>query len=63
MLVQQKKVGLRASNSKRNNYSQKKLAYHINYLNKKIASYLTELDETNQLESVDRKPSGCPTDG
>jgi transposase len=46
----------RASNSKRNNYSQKKLARHINYLNEKISAYLTELDETYQLEAVDRRP-------
>jgi transposase len=46
----------RASNSKRNNYSQKKLVRHINYINEKIAGYLTELDETDQVESQDRRP-------
>jgi transposase len=46
----------RASNSKRNNYSKKKLARHINYINEKIAGYLTELDETDQAESGDHKP-------
>jgi len=45
----------RASNSKRNNYSQKKLARHINYINEKIAGYLSELDETDQAEAHDRK--------
>jgi transposase len=46
----------RACNSKRNNYSQKKLARHINYINEKIAGYLQELDETDQAESQDRRP-------
>lgn len=46
----------RASNSKRNNYSKKKLARHINYINEKIAGYLTELDETDQTEAGDHKP-------
>ncbi|KUK63055.1 MAG: hypothetical protein XD84_2206 [Desulfotomaculum sp. 46_80] len=46
----------RACNSKRNNYSQKKLARHINYLNEKITSYLQQLDEYDQLESQDRRP-------
>ena len=45
-----------ASNSKRNNYSKKKLARHINYINEKIAGYLSELDETDQVEAQDRKP-------
>ena len=45
----------RASNSKRNNYSQKKLARHINYLDEKITGYLSELDETDQVEAQDRK--------
>jgi len=46
----------RASNSKRNNYSRKKLARHLTYLNQKIAQYLAELDEADQAESVDRRP-------
>jgi len=46
----------RACNSKRNNYSQKKLARHINYINEKIENYLQQLDEYDQLESQDRKP-------
>jgi transposase len=45
----------RASNSKCNNYSKKKLTRHINYLDEKIAGYLAELDETDQIESKDRK--------
>jgi len=47
----------RASNSKRNNYSQKKLVRHINYLNEKIAGYLAELDEADQAEDKDRRPT------
>jgi hypothetical protein len=46
----------RASNSKRNNYSKKKLARHINYINEKIAGYLAELDETDQAEIDDHRP-------
>jgi transposase/Zn-finger protein len=49
----------RASNSKRNNYSRKKLARHIRYIEEKITGYLTELDETDQAESVDRKPDAA----
>jgi len=43
----------RACNAKRNNYSQKKLARHLSYINEKIAGYLQELDECDQLESHD----------
>lgn len=46
----------RASNSKKKSYSKKKLVRHINYINEKIAGYLTELDEADQAEAVDRKP-------
>jgi transposase len=46
----------RVSNSKRKNYSKKKLARNINYINEKIADYLTELDETDQVESDDHRP-------
>lgn len=46
----------RACNSKRNNYSAKKLARHIRYIDEKIESYLAELDEQDKLEEVDRKP-------
>jgi len=45
----------RACNSKKNNYSKKKLTRHINYINEKIAGYLSELDETDQVEAHDRK--------
>lgn len=46
----------RACNSKRNNYSAKKLTRHIRYIDEKIESYLAELDEQDKLEEVDRKP-------
>ena len=46
----------RACNAKKNNYSQKKLERHLKYLDEKIAGFLQELDECDQLESHDRKP-------
>ncbi len=49
----------RASNSKKNNYSKKKLARHIHSINEKIAGYLAELDEADELESVDRRPDAA----
>ena len=47
----------KASNSKKNNYSKKKLKRHVKYLDVKINEYLKELDENDDLESCDRKPS------
>lgn len=46
----------RACNSKRNNYSPKKLTRHINYINEKIDNYLQELDETDQAEAGEHRP-------
>jgi len=46
----------RACNSKKNNYSSKKLARHLQYLDEKIEGYLKELDHHDQLESPDRQP-------
>lgn len=46
----------RASNSKKNNYSKKKLERHIKYINEKINKYMDELDENDEIEEVDRKP-------
>ena len=46
----------RAGNSKKNNYSSKKLVRHLKYLDEKIESYLQELDHHDQLESPDRQP-------
>lgn len=42
----------RASNSKRNNFSHKKIQKHIKYIDKKINDYLDELDR-NDLEEAD----------
>lgn len=47
----------RACNSKRNNYSAKKLDRHIEYIDKKIDTYMQELDEVDQAEACDKKPS------
>lgn len=47
----------RACNSKRNNYSTKKLDKHIKYLDEKIDKYLNELDTRDDLEATDRKVS------
>ncbi len=44
----------RACNSKKNNYSPKKLARHLQYLDEKIEA-IQELDDHDQLESPDRK--------
>lgn len=47
---------IRANNSKRNNFSAKKLDRHIEYINKKINSYMYELDKNDEIESLkDRK--------
>ena len=46
----------KACNSKRNNFNKKKLERHIKYIEEKIDTYIQELDETDILESGDRKP-------
>ena len=46
----------RACNSKRNNYSIKKLERHINYIDEKIDQYLLVLDDGDISEASDRKP-------
>jgi len=46
----------RACNSKRNNYSAKKLERHIKYIDEKIDKYMEELEETDAAEAHDRKP-------
>ena len=46
----------RASNSKRNNYSTKKLDRHLKHIDKKIDHYLDDLDESDIAEAPDRKP-------
>lgn len=45
----------RASNSKKNNFSNKKLDKHIEYIDKKISNYMTDLEEHDRLENNDRK--------
>ena len=47
----------RACNSKRNNYSAKKLERHIKYIDEKIDKYMQELDEGDVAEVIDRKPT------
>jgi transposase len=47
---------IRACNSKRNNYSAKKLDRHIKYIDEKIDTYLKELEEGDQVEACDRRP-------
>jgi transposase len=47
---------IRASNSKRNNFSAKKLDRHIKYIDEKIEEYMQTLDATDKEEKpVDRK--------
>ena len=46
----------RACNSKRNNYSAKKLERHIKYIDEKIDKYMQEMDEGDTAETSDRKP-------
>jgi transposase len=46
----------RACNSKKNNYSVKKLERHIKYLDEKIDKYIQELDKYDTIETCDRKP-------
>ncbi len=45
----------RACNSKRNNYSVKKLDRHLKYIDEKVDKYLKELDECDAVEVNDRK--------
>lgn len=47
----------RASNSKRNNYSKKKIKRHLKYIDEKIDSYMNELDKNDQDEEDIRIPS------
>ncbi len=49
----------KASNSKKNNYSKKKIERHKKYIDEKIERYLEELDENDELEKEDRKPSAA----
>ncbi len=47
----------RASNSKKNNYSQKKIQRHLKYIDEKIKEYLKELDGNDEVEKEDLKLS------
>lgn len=47
----------KASNSKKNHYTGKKIERNIKHINKKIEDYLEQLDENDEAESGDRKPS------
>jgi transposase len=47
----------RACNSKKNNYSAKKLDRHIKYIDEKIDTYMQELDNSDQAEGCDQKPA------
>jgi transposase len=43
---------IRANNSKRNNFSAKKLDRHIEYLDKRIAEYMGELDKNDKIDEL-----------
>jgi transposase len=43
---------IRANNSKRNNYSLKKLNRQIEYVNGRLAEYMTELDKNDEIEKL-----------
>jgi transposase len=49
----------RACNSKRNNFSVKKLERHIKYIDEKIDNYMQELDKGDTDEACDRKPDAA----
>jgi transposase len=42
---------VRANNSKKANYSQKKIDRHIDYINNKVEEYLKELDEVDEADN------------
>ena len=48
---------IKASNSKRNNYSKKKLKRQQKYIDEKIDKYLKDLEENDKAESAERKPT------
>jgi len=45
---------VRASNSKKNNYSAKKIARHLAYIEERTNEYLSELDRNDQQDQPDR---------
>ena len=48
---------IRANNSKKNNFNEKKLNRQIKYIDEKIEKYMKDLDETDKSEEVDNKLS------
>lgn len=46
----------KASNSKKNNVTRKKIARNLNYIEEKINQYFKELDEHDEAEEPDRTP-------
>ena len=46
---------IRADNSKRNNFSAKKLDRHIEYINKKLAEYMRELDKNDRIAELEER--------
>jgi len=46
---------IRANNSKRNNYSIKKLDRHIEYIDKKIAEYLNDVDKNDCIDELEER--------
>jgi len=47
---------IRACNSKKNNFNNKKLDRQIKYIEEKISEYMAELEESDKAETHDRKP-------
>lgn len=47
----------RASNSKRNNFNEKKIQRHLKYIDEKISSYMEELDRNDEEEADIHVPS------
>lgn len=43
-------VKMRAQNSKKNNYNDKKVKQHLDYIDRKLTQYLEELDQMDELE-------------
>jgi transposase len=46
---------IRANNSKRNNFSAKKLDRHIEYIDNKITEYLSEVDKNDRVEELEER--------
>lgn len=48
---------IRANNSKRNNYNEKKIKRHLKYLEEKINQYMTDLEDTDKSEADTKMPT------